>query len=145
MATSTVRTNLNAVSLVAANNESLEYRLQPKGARANLAWVDDAGTTILTHLDFPMANELVWHLKTALDGAGQVVLTSPEKATYSRTLAPGSATVYDVTLGFVTASGYTLTTKKLDSAGTVLQTLTDVDLKMDQPTDVVDQTLAVNL
>ena len=142
--TKTVRTDLAAVSLSAPNNQQLEYRLKVSGARANFAWVDERGG-ILTHMDFGLVNEVVWQLKTILDAGGNVNLTVPQKASYEQTESVGKAKQYGLTLAFVTATGYTLTVKQLDANGVAMQTLTDIDFKMELATDQTDQGLAVNL
>ena len=140
----TTRTDVSAVSLSAANGEQLEYRLKISGARANFAWVDRTGG-ILTHQDFGMVDEIVWQLKAALDAGGKVDLTVPQKPTYSRTVSVGTANQYTLSLFFVTAVAYTLTVKRLDSAGAAIQTVTDIDFTMEQETDHSDQGLAVGL
>jgi len=144
MATSTVRTNLAGVLLASANSEFLEYTLKIQGARANFAWVDDADTAILSHLDFGMADQIVWQLKTDPAPNGESVLTVPQRAGYQRTLNLGTDTTYGLSLGFVTAVGYSITVKRCDNTG-ALQTITDIDYKMDQPTDIVDQDLQVGV
>jgi hypothetical protein len=144
MATKTVRKNDAAVALTGASDEVLEYRLKVSGARANFAWVDDKGTTILTHLDFGLVNEVVWQLQSAKPD-GKVVLTVPQKASYRREEDPGTMAAYTVSLAFVTAVAYTLTVIRKDAAGAEAGRPTDLDYKMEQPTDIANEGLDVSL
>ena len=143
MATRTARTDLGASSL--SDGQSLEYRLKPK-ATATFAWLDDKGTTVLTHTDFPpMPDEIVWQLKAAAGGG--LTLTVPQNVSYSRTGSPGDIDVYLLSLGFFgLAPGYTLTVKRLDNAGVPVQTITDVDYTNAVATDdPAKEPLAVTL
>jgi hypothetical protein len=134
------RPNLASVTLDSATGESLEYTLKIQGARANFAWVDDEETTVLSHTDFGLEDQIVWQLKTAQQN-GQVVVTVPQKAGYQRTLAPGTDTQYTLAVGFITATSYTLTVKRIPPNAPA--TITDVDLNPDPNAPTVIQSLEV--
>jgi hypothetical protein len=136
------RPNLSSVTLNSAAGESLEYTLKIQGARANFAWVDDEETTVLAHTDFGLEDQIVWQLQTAQQN-GQVVVTVPQKVGYQRALAPGTDTQYTLAAGFITATSYTLTVKKISP--TAPATITDVDLTPDANSTPVIQSLEVIL
>jgi hypothetical protein len=141
----TVRENTNAVSLSGAANQFLNYRLKVlSGAGANFGWADDEETGILSHSDPLDLQDVKWQLKAGVAG-GQVQLTVPQKATYTRTEAPGTPTAYALTLFFATAIKYTLTIDLCNADGTVAQPLVDIDYTRDLETDKAEQVLGVNL
>src|SRR5436190_20833301 len=111
MAKRTVRKSDNGIELHANKNELLEYRLTVSGAGANFAWADDK-QKILTQLDFGAADEIVWQLKSELTPDNKIKLTVPKNPNYQRVENAGARFSLVLTLGFVTAIGYTLTVRR---------------------------------
>ena len=138
----------NAVFLSAKDGEYLEYTITTKGSRVNFSWLDDTDTEILSHNDFALGQDpVVWQLKTSVNGQGQVVLTVPQKGTYSRTVAINAAMAYGLVLAFVTAVDYRLTVNHMSSTGVLVEpAITDVNIKMTASTDPpVKAALLVNV
>lgn len=133
------------VSPSAATGQFLEYNLKVSGARANFAFVDDNQTSILTHMDFGLVGNLVWQLKTSVGADGKINVAVPQNPGYSRTEGPGTRAEYLLSLAFVTAVEYALTINLCNADQSVATTLRDIKVTMQQPTDLDDEAMSVNL
>jgi len=145
MVTKTIRKNIPGTILAPPGGGILEYRLTIRGAAANFGWSDDKEVSVLTHTNFSPANEVVWKLVSERTPEGIVRLTALENPAYERRENPGATTVYALSLGFVTAAGYTLVVRQISAEGTVLKLLTDIDYASDHPADSVNEVLVADL
>jgi len=144
MAKKTIRRNDNVVELEPRQNEILEYKLAISGAGANFAWAGPGGT-ILTHENFKSADTLVWHLKSQELPDGRVEVTVPQNPAYRRVENRFATPRFQLELAFVTAVKYTLTVRRLTSAGAETALPTDLDYAMEKPDESVPEGLFVGL
>ncbi|MGH9671925.1 MAG: hypothetical protein ACRD44_01995 [Bryobacteraceae bacterium] len=145
MVTKKIRKNIPGTILAPPDGEILEYRLTVRGAAANFGWSDDKEVSVLTHTSFEPASEVIWKLVSERTPEGIVRLTALENPVYERRENPGATTAYALSLGFVTAAGYTLVVRQISAEGTLRKLLTDIDYTSDHPADSVNEVLVADL